>query len=124
MDLNTLRRTITHREQLYYAKEVFATSWLRGWLKWPNEPLPTADAEKHYVIMEMVGPEPIRTTILTESMPPFTFGRKVCDKLLVVCITLTPDTYSLTLQSYRLSDGREVEVAWKLSYQAIDTKEL
>lgn len=124
MDLNTLQQTVTHREQLYYAMEIPVTSWFRGWLRWTNEPLPTADAEKHYVIMEMVGTEPLRTTILTEATPSFAFGRKVCDKLLLVRITLMPDTYYLSLQPYRLSDGREVEMAWKLSYQATDTKEL
>ncbi|MFN8494536.1 MAG: hypothetical protein U0350_43445 [Caldilineaceae bacterium] len=124
IDLPELQRTKTHTEKLYSAQAVPFKSWFWRIRKRLAKPIPYADDEKHFIVLEMVKDEPQRTVILTDPQERFKLASKKCDRILLIRVALGADTLAIAARPYKLGNGYELDAAFKLLFQVNDTKQL
>uniref|UniRef100_UPI004056A9D6 hypothetical protein n=1 Tax=Candidatus Electronema sp. TaxID=2698783 RepID=UPI004056A9D6 len=93
----------------------------------PRAVLPHADKEKHVIVMQFFGNEPVLSCILTDKDPEMRNRPKTSDsnKLLFIFVNMKPRTLKIDSppDGYRLEDGDHVYVSLNINYLISDAEE-
>ncbi len=120
----SLQNTKTYRSGLISFQEYSFQSRLFG-LSRTLPSIPSADDDRHVIVMEIRGNQPNIRTVLKERGQSVQATTRDVDKLLFIFVEMRPHTLAIekTAESYRLGDGHPMNAKFTVTYQVEDARE-
>ncbi len=121
--LQTLRATETYRSGVYSEAEYSIKRRLPTFRR-ALPPVPRADADRHIIVIEIVGDAPVFVAPLTVERPSIHVPAQDADRMLFIFVEMRPRPLDVAAASgtYRLADGDEVGCRVALEWRVADAE--
>lgn len=121
--LQTLRSTETYRSGVYTEAEYSIKRRLPRFIR-DLPPVPRADADRHIIVIEVVGDAPVFVAALTVERPLIHVPAQDADRLLFIFVEMRPRPLDLSPApvTYRLADGNNVDCRLSLEWRVSDAE--